>query len=179
MVRGKSEVWATLESILLVSDAGEGFTELALSTRPNELVLLPCDPHRQTWKVWQAADMVPVRMGQQNGTQRLLVVAGSLHLIDGGLPHTIWSDNTQAPRQRAKLLVNVTAEAGVDEQVALWVLYQGSGHGKFAPLEQRAAAISEGRDAMVHASHHREDGEVRRGRGRGQRSRVGFGLRQR
>src|SRR6266513_2605102 len=108
--------------------------------------------------------MVPGRMGQQNGTQRFLV--------EGGLLHTIRSDSTQAPRQRPKLLVDVAAEAGVDEQVTLWVLHLGSGHGKVAPLEQRASAISEGRNAMVHASYHREDGEVLRRRGRGLRPRV-------
>ena len=80
--------------------------------------------------------MVPGRMGQQNGTQRFLVVASSLHLVEGGLLHTIRSDSTQAPRQRPKLLVDVAAEAGVDEQVTLWVLHLGSGHGKVAPLEQ-------------------------------------------
>jgi len=55
-------------------------------------------------------------MGQQNGTQRFLVVASSLHLVEGGLLHTIRSDSTQAPRQRPKLLVDVAAEAGVDER---------------------------------------------------------------
>ena len=50
MARRKSEVRAALESVLLIADAAEGFAELALSTRANELVLLRRDPLRQTGK---------------------------------------------------------------------------------------------------------------------------------
>src|SRR2546429_4442724 len=39
---------------------------------------------------------------------------------------------------------------------ALPIFHLGSGHGKVAPLEQRASAISEGRNAMVHASRSEE-----------------------
>jgi hypothetical protein len=124
----KAEVWAAFKSILFIANAGEGFAELALSTWADELVPLRSDPHGDVGKVGQAADMVPMTMGQKNGAQRFLVVAGSFHLIDGGLLDTIRSDNTQAPRQRPKLLVDVAAEAGVDEQVALGVIHQGSGH---------------------------------------------------
>jgi len=92
-------------------------------------------------------------MGRKNGAQRFLIVAGSLHLVYRGLPQTIERQGTLHPRQGVKLLGDVTAKTGIDEQVALWVLYQSSGHGKVTWLKQRASAITEGSYSMVHASH--------------------------
>jgi hypothetical protein len=63
----KSEVRAPFETILLISYAGEGFAKLPVSTFTDELSFLRCDPHGHARKVGQAADVVPMRMGEKNG----------------------------------------------------------------------------------------------------------------
>ena len=67
VARRKAEVRAAFEPILLIANVGEGFAELTLSSRADELVLLGRDPYRHTGKVGQAADVVPVCMSQKNG----------------------------------------------------------------------------------------------------------------
>jgi hypothetical protein len=51
---------------------------LPVSALPDEFALLWRHPHGHVWKVGQAADVVPMRMGQKDGAQRSLIVAGSL-----------------------------------------------------------------------------------------------------
>ena len=74
----KSEVRAPFEPILFISYAGKRFAELSAPALPDELALLRRHPYGHIWKVGQAADVVPMRMGQKNSAQRSLVVAGSL-----------------------------------------------------------------------------------------------------
>src|SRR5262249_6335182 len=140
----------------------------------DELVLLRRHPHRHARKVRHAADVVPMRMRQKNGAERFQVITGSPKLVGDGPPETVEGDGTEEQRQGRKLCVNVMAKPGINKQVALWMLHQSSGHGKVAPLEKRASAITEGRISMVHASHRREDGQLRWRRGGGQRPLVWF-----
>ena len=64
----KSELRARFEPILLISYAGKESAKPKAITFPDELGFLRCHPHRHAWKVGQAADVVPMRMGQKNGT---------------------------------------------------------------------------------------------------------------
>ena len=73
----KSELRARFEPILLISYAGKESAKPKAITFPDELGFLRCHPHRHAWKVGQAADVVPMRMGQKNSTQRFRVVASS------------------------------------------------------------------------------------------------------
>src|SRR5215472_3001104 len=103
-----------------------------------------------------------MRVGQKNRMQRFGVTASFSQLVCGGLPEAIERDRTEEERQSSELLVNVSAKAGINEQVASWMPHQSSGHRKFAPIEERAPTIGERRVAMVHTSHHREDGQFLR-----------------
>jgi len=64
----KSEIRTAFEPILLVSNTGERLAELPVSTFTDELAFLRCHPHGHTRKIGQAADVVPMGMGQKNGT---------------------------------------------------------------------------------------------------------------
>jgi hypothetical protein len=97
-------------------------------------------------------------MGQKNGVQRVRVVASCLKLVSGGLPQTIGGDSTERDGHGPKLLVDVAAKPGINEQVALWVLDQSSGHGKVAPVEERSSTVTEGGNTMVDPSHQGENG---------------------
>src|SRR5215469_6789700 len=65
----KSEVWATFEPVFFVPYARKEFAKVHCPTLPDELVFLRRQPHGHAWKVGQAADVVPVRVGHKNGTQ--------------------------------------------------------------------------------------------------------------
>src|SRR5215472_19017559 len=87
----------------------------------------------------------------------------AFNLIGGGLPLAIRRDLTQDPRpQRAKLFLELSAKAGIDEQIALRVLHQSSGHGKVPPVEEQSSPITEGGKSMVHPCHDTEDCDILR-----------------
>src|SRR5262249_25030317 len=79
----KAEVRTPFEPMLLIPYAGKEFAKIHAATLPDNLAFLWRHPHRHAWKVGQAANVVPVRMGQKNGTERFLVVASSPELVGG------------------------------------------------------------------------------------------------
>ena len=67
----KSELRARFEPILLISYAGKEPAKIHVTAFPDELAFLGCHPHRRAWEVGQAADVVPVRVGQKNGMKEI------------------------------------------------------------------------------------------------------------
>jgi hypothetical protein len=63
----KSEVRAAFEAVILIAYADKEPAKIHVFAFSDELVLRRCHPPRHAWKVGQAADMVPMRMGQKNG----------------------------------------------------------------------------------------------------------------
>jgi hypothetical protein len=123
--------------------------------------------------------VVPMRVGEKNGAERFRVVADGAELVCGGLPEAEGGHRAKYPRNGLNPLMDMAAETGVDQEVALRVLPQSAGHAEVAAVEERAAAIAVGGDAMVHTGHQGEDGQLFWRRGGGQRARVGRRHRQR
>src|SRR5215469_3741710 len=111
--------------------------------------------------------------------QGFLVVADIPELVGRRPPQTIKRDSADSERQGPKLLINLTTKSGIDEQVAVGMLHQRTRHRKVASLEQRAPAITKGRNSMVHTSHQRVDGYLLWRCSGEQRPRVRFWHRQR
>ena len=65
----KSEVWPVFEPIFFISYTGKRLAELSPSALPDELALLRRHSHGHVWKIGQAADVVPMRVGQKDGAQ--------------------------------------------------------------------------------------------------------------
>ena len=84
----KSEVRAAFETVLLISYAGKEPAKIHLSALLDGLVFLGCHSYGDAGKIRQSTDVVPMRMGQKNGTQRFLVVASSPQLVGDG-PHRL------------------------------------------------------------------------------------------
>src|SRR5215472_15695553 len=170
----KSQVRAAFKAVLLIAYAVKQPAKIHVAAFSDELVLLRRHPHRHARKVRQTADVVPMRMRQKNGAERFQVIARGPKLVSDRPPKAVEGDGTEEQRQGPKLRVYVMAKPGINKQVALRMLHQRSGHGKVAPLEKRASAITEGRISMVHARHHRENGQLLWRCGEGQRPLVWF-----
>src|SRR5215467_2416104 len=148
----KSQVRAAFKAVLLIAYAVKQPAKIHVAAFSDELVLLRRHPHRHARKVRHAADVVPMRMRQKNGTERFQVITGSPKLVGDRPPKAVEGDGTEEQRQGPKLCVNVMAKPGINKQVALWMLHQRSGHGQVASLEKRASAVTESCVSMIHAS---------------------------
>jgi hypothetical protein len=147
----------------------KGVPNWAVAAFPDKLMLLRCHPHAHPGEIRQPADMVPVRVCEQDGPQRRWVVACGLQLVRRGLQEAVGGDGgPQHHWQGPKLFIDVAAKAGINEEIALWVFHKHACHGKLTALEQQRA----------HPRHQGVDGQLPRRPGRGQGARVGFGFRQ-
>jgi hypothetical protein len=186
---GKAEVRSAFEVENLPVERGLGErgaearrTGVPQTRRRVEERLVPGGDHdRQAGEVGYAAHVVPVRVGQQDRLEPAEVIAGRFQLVGGRLPQLVSSDGLEIARHGSELPGDVTAEPGIDEQVAVRVLDQRGADVEVPAVEDRAAAIGVRGHPVVDPGRHGDQLHILRrlGTGDGHRPRQRAGARRR
>ena len=99
--------------------------------------------------------MIPVRMRDDHATETLEVVAAGHQLFRHRRPLGIGRGQAHQQRDRLDVLVNVLAEAGIEQHVALRMPHQDAAHAEGPLLGQRTAAVGHARRGLHAARRNR------------------------
>src|SRR5262249_55423818 len=101
-------------------------------------------------KVGYTAYVIPVRVGEKDGTQVFAIVPRRIELVGSRLYRRQVGSQSKQEWHLFQLRRDGSADARIDENVTLRMTYEDSGHHRVPFFPGRAAAVREGGSAVNH-----------------------------